>query len=78
MIFNTCFYISGITDEQAEAIARKVGLEDQLGTTVDLLKKLYKLAIDKDALLIEVNPYAEDVNGGCNYIINVKPYVWLG
>jgi len=57
----------GLTKEQAEKIARKVGLGDELEKTVDLLLRLYDLAIKKDALLIEVNPYAEDVNGGCKY-----------
>ncbi|KAK6633313.1 hypothetical protein RUM43_000879 [Polyplax serrata] len=54
----------GLTQEQATKVARAVGLENELSTTVDMLMKLYKLAMDKDALLIEVNPYAEDVNGG--------------
>lgn len=56
-----------MTRQQAEAVAKKVGLEEELDKTVDLLLRLYKLAQDKDALLIEINPYAEDVNGGCMY-----------
>jgi succinyl-CoA synthetase beta subunit len=30
-----------------------------------MLFKLYDLFVKKDALLIEVNPYAEDTEGNC-------------
>lgn len=49
-------------------MAKAVGLDNELNTTAEMLMKLYKLALEKDALLIEVNPYAEDVNGGCTNI----------
>ncbi|KRT78584.1 hypothetical protein AMK59_8116 [Oryctes borbonicus] len=52
----------GITTEQAEKVANKVGLESQKASTVELLLNMYNLFISKDALLIEINPYAEDSN----------------
>ncbi|GJQ84116.1 hypothetical protein Trydic_g12089 [Trypoxylus dichotomus] len=52
----------GITTEQAEKVANKVGLESQKATTVELLLNMYNLFVSKDALLIEINPYAEDSN----------------
>ncbi|EEB12253.1 succinate-CoA ligase, beta subunit, putative [Pediculus humanus corporis] len=54
----------GLTEEQAKKITSAVGLDEEMSTTVDMLMKLYNLAMEKDALLVEVNPYAEDVNGG--------------
>jgi len=54
----------GLTKEVAEDIAVKVGLKDRKEETADMLLKLYGLFLDKDALLIEVNPYAEDTSGG--------------
>lgn len=38
--------------------------------TADVILKLYDLFLTKDALLIEVNPYAESIStGGCKYNI---------
>lgn len=65
------FFQTGLTREQAEKVARSVGLEYELEKTIDLLTRLYDLALKKDALLIEVNPYAEDVNGGCKFLASV-------
>lgn len=50
----------GLTCEQAQKIVCKVGLEANLESTVEMLMNLYDLFIKKDALLIEINPYAED------------------
>jgi succinyl-CoA synthetase beta subunit len=51
----------GLTKEQAEATCQKVGLCDQPAATIKMLMCLYQLFIKKDALLVEINPYAEDV-----------------
>ncbi|KAL1140942.1 hypothetical protein AAG570_000870 [Ranatra chinensis] len=48
----------------AEEVATKVGLADKKTETADMLMKMYDLFVSKDALLIEINPYAEDSNGG--------------
>lgn len=50
----------GLSKEQAEKVAEKVGLGKQKEKTSDMLLKMYDLFIKKDALLIEINPYAED------------------
>lgn len=57
-----------MSKESAEKIADKVGLGAFKDKTADVLMRLYKLFIEKDALLIEVNPYAEDANGNCKNI----------
>lgn len=57
----------GITKEQAEEIAVKVGLKAQKDKTADVLVKMYNLFVKKDALLIEINPYAEDTGESCEY-----------
>lgn len=55
----------GITQEQAKKVAQKIVLDNQVAKIADMLMKLYKLFITKDALLIEINPYAEDPEGNC-------------
>lgn len=55
----------GITKQQAEDIAVKVGLKSKKEETADMLLKMYDLFIKKDALLIEINPYAEDAGETC-------------
>ncbi|XP_057672624.1 succinate--CoA ligase [ADP-forming] subunit beta, mitochondrial-like isoform X1 [Diorhabda carinulata] len=52
--------MKGLTKEQAEKVAVKVGLESQKAKTADMLLRMYDLFVKKDALLIEINPYAED------------------
>lgn len=44
----------------------------QKDETADVILKLYDLFLQKDALLIEVNPYAESIStGGCKQDCNV-------
>lgn len=50
----------GLTKEQAVSIAKKVGLENVSETISQTLLNMYELFIKKDALLIEINPFAED------------------
>lgn len=52
--------IQGLKPEQAKKIAHQVGLGDVEDKIVTLLTNMYDLFIKKDALLIEINPYAED------------------
>ncbi|TMW50564.1 hypothetical protein DOY81_004350 [Sarcophaga bullata] len=56
----------GITKEQALRVVKKVGLDEKEHSenTVNLLCNMYKLFLEKDALLIEINPYAEDAMQG--------------
>ncbi|XP_043651281.1 succinate--CoA ligase [ADP-forming] subunit beta, mitochondrial isoform X2 [Drosophila teissieri] len=56
---------TGLTSEQAEKIVKKVGLGgDGEDTHVQMLLNLYDLFVKKDALLVEINPYAEDAMSG--------------
>jgi succinyl-CoA synthetase beta subunit len=55
--------VKGMSREQAAGVAAQVGLAEQKEETADILLKMYDLFLKKDALLIEVNPYAEDANG---------------
>lgn len=52
--------VAGLQPEQARKIARAVGLANVEDQIVKLLTNMYDLFIKKDALLIEINPYAED------------------
>uniref|UniRef100_R4WE04 Succinate--CoA ligase [ADP-forming] subunit beta, mitochondrial n=1 Tax=Riptortus pedestris TaxID=329032 RepID=R4WE04_RIPPE len=54
---------TGLSKQVAEDIAVKVGLSDKKDQTAQMLLNMYDLFIKKDALLIEINPYAEDSNG---------------
>uniref|UniRef100_A0A7R9EDH9 Succinate--CoA ligase [ADP-forming] subunit beta, mitochondrial n=1 Tax=Timema monikensis TaxID=170555 RepID=A0A7R9EDH9_9NEOP len=56
---------TGISKEQALKIADQVGLGDKRDQTAEILLRLYNLFLAKDALLIEVNPYAEDSSDFC-------------
>ena len=53
----------GLSRDQALKIADRVGLKDQRDNTADMLLKLYELFLKKDALLVELNPYAENADG---------------
>ncbi|XP_052836975.1 succinate--CoA ligase [ADP-forming] subunit beta, mitochondrial [Drosophila gunungcola] len=56
---------TGLTSEQAQKIIKKVGLGgDGEDTHVQMLMNLYDLFVKKDALLVEINPYAEDAMSG--------------
>lgn len=65
IIYEPIDVIKGLTVEQAESVAVKVGLQSQKEKTGDMLLKMYDLFIKKDALLIEINPYAEDAGETC-------------
>ncbi|KOB73470.1 Succinyl-coa synthetase beta chain [Operophtera brumata] len=58
--------IKGMSDEQICRVVKKIGLQDQAESVMDMIKKMYELFLKKDALLIEINPYAEDaITGNC-------------
>lgn len=52
--------IAGLKPEQTKKIAHQVGLGDREAEICKLLNNMYELFIKTDALLIEINPYAED------------------
>ena len=55
----------GITKDQAERIAVKLGLENVKDYISQIILSLYDMFVKKDALLLEVNPLAEDIKGNC-------------
>lgn len=66
--------IKGLSKEQAESIAVKVGLQSQKEKTADVLLKMYDLFLKKDALLIEINPYAEDAGETCKSLFTYTSF----
>lgn len=58
----------GITKEQAERIVAKLGLDNVKDYISNIIINLYQMFLKKDALLLEVNPLAEDINGNCKYL----------
>ncbi|XP_050538676.1 succinate--CoA ligase [ADP-forming] subunit beta, mitochondrial isoform X2 [Daktulosphaira vitifoliae] len=74
---NAIFYMpiditKGISKELALDVVAKVGLSKKKEETADILLKLYDLFLEKDALLIEVNPYAESISSGGYYCLDAK------
>ncbi|XP_016978921.1 succinate--CoA ligase [ADP-forming] subunit beta, mitochondrial isoform X1 [Drosophila rhopaloa] len=64
---------TGLTCEQAQKIIKKVGLGGEgEDTHVQMLMNLYDLFVKKDALLVEINPYAEDAMTGCYFALDAK------
>lgn len=64
--------VSGITDDQIARVIEKIGLQDHASEATDMIKKMYDLFLKKDALLIEINPYAEDAVSGQFYCLDAK------
>lgn len=62
IVYEPIDIIKGLTKEQAQKVAKAVGLEEHLDSTVEMLLNMYAMFVKKDALLIEINPYAEDAN----------------
>ncbi|KAF9795104.1 hypothetical protein SFRURICE_004476 [Spodoptera frugiperda] len=60
----------GIQDEQITRVLKKIGLET--AEAHDMVKRMYDLFLKKDALLIEVNPYAEDAITGKFFCLDAK------
>lgn len=51
---------TGLSKEQAYSVAERVGLGNVKEQIAQTLLNMYDLFVKKDALLIEINPYAED------------------
>ncbi|OWR49404.1 succinate--CoA ligase [ADP-forming] subunit beta, mitochondrial [Danaus plexippus] len=64
--------VTGITDEQISRVINKIGLQEHAPAASDMMKKMYDLFCKKDALLIEVNPYAEDALTGQFFCLDAK------
>ncbi|XP_037925255.1 succinate--CoA ligase [ADP-forming] subunit beta, mitochondrial isoform X1 [Hermetia illucens] len=57
----------GLTPEVACRVASKVGLDEHADEITKMLMNMYDLFVKKDALLIEINPYAEDAIEGSKF-----------
>ncbi|CAH0348122.1 ADP-forming succinate--CoA ligase subunit beta [Aquabacterium sp. CECT 9606] len=56
--------LTGLGDEQAKAIADRIGLPaDSTAQAVDVFKKLYRCYMETDASLVEINPLNRDSKG---------------
>ena len=56
--------IEGLTEKGASEIAEKIGIHPKKnGEVTQILLNLYKLFQDKDASMVEINPFAEDSTG---------------
>lgn len=64
-------FLTGVTDEKAEDLARQLGLESRMEETVSVIKALYTAFISNDASMIEINPYAEDTYGKSKWLWTV-------
>lgn len=64
--------LKGITQDQAERIATKMGLASAKDYISKVIINLYDMFVKKDALLLEVNPLAEDINGKCKSTHSVR------
>ncbi|GIU98440.1 MAG: succinate--CoA ligase [ADP-forming] subunit beta [Actinomycetota bacterium] len=54
---------TGLLDFQCRKLAMAIGLQHRMAPFVRLLKRLYRLMCDKDALLVEINPLVETEDG---------------
>lgn len=65
----------GLTSAQASSIVDKLGLTGQDKEIASLVaSNLYELFVKKDALLLEINPFAEDICGECTLATNEIRY----
>lgn len=56
----------GLTPEQASSVAEKLGLTENGKEIASIVaSNLYELFVEKDALLLEINPFVEDICGEC-------------
>ena len=64
----------GLTCEQADAIACSLGVAEPK-VVADIVCNLYELFVEKDALLLEINPLVQDLCGQCEFF---RCFRWLG
>lgn len=53
---------TGLLPHDASEFAKRIGFTKYAPQAADMMLKLYKLFIEKDALLVEINPFCELVN----------------
>ncbi len=56
----------GLTQKQAEAAAKALAFpQDKVEEVAQVLINLYNMFVEKDATMVEINPFAEDSHGEC-------------
>ena len=56
----------GLTKDKAVDIAKQLGIPaESHDSCADTFVRLYNLFVSKDATMVEINPFAEDVSGKC-------------
>lgn len=55
----------GLTPALALSVAQKLGFAERSEEASQIFLNCYKLFTEKDALMVEINPLAEDTNGEC-------------
>lgn len=74
IIYQPIDVMNGLSKECALDIAKRVGMGPQSEETADMLMNMYDIFVKKDALLVEINPYAEDAceKSGTFYALDAK------
>ena len=63
---------TGLTIEQARKLAKDLGFSAKtVDSAADMMVRLYKVFIDKDATMVEINPMAESSTGEGAFVICV-------
>jgi len=60
--------VEGLSKEKAVSVAKKLGFGDRADEISNMFLNVYKLFTTSDALMVELNPLAEDSNGDCKLI----------
>jgi succinyl-CoA synthetase beta subunit len=62
---------TGLTKEGAKEIATKMGFTPKcIDGAADLMQRLYKLFIERDATQVEINPMAESASGEGRLVVS--------
>lgn len=70
IVYDPIDIVQGITEEQIKRVLQKINLDTP--DAMDMIKRMYDLFLKKDALLIEVNPFAEDARTGQFFCLDAK------
>lgn len=57
--------VEGLSEQKALSVAEKLGFGDRSKEISKMFLNVYKLFTTSDALMVELNPLAEDSNGEC-------------
>lgn len=75
--FLTFILFLGLTPEKARVAAIKLGFPPENQDEIaDIFVKLYQIFVEKDATMVEINPFAEDSNGSCKNLTLTQVFVF--